>query len=132
MTDALPIPVTAVRWLGRIWWLLFPAFAVLTWRLDIERACANPYDLLPALTTNPVWAWPIALVYVLSHVWIVAVYVTTAVAAGTLRPSIDRWRGMWGRDLYKILVMAAVIAIEYAPLALWRWLGTVGICGAGN
>jgi hypothetical protein len=132
MTDALPNPVAAVRWLGRSWWLLFPAFSALTWRLDIDRACANPYDLLPALTTNPASAWAIALVYVLAHVWMVAVYVTTASAAGTLRPPVDRWRGMWGRDVYKILAIAAAIAIEYAPLELWRWLGTMGICGAGN
>ena len=37
---------------------------------------------------------------------------------------------MWGRDLYKVVAIAAVIAIEYAPLELWRWLGTIGICGA--
>jgi hypothetical protein len=52
----------AKRWLDRSWWLLFPAFTALTIRLGVERACAQPYDLLPAVTSNPAWAWPLALV----------------------------------------------------------------------
>ena len=34
MTDARPNPLASVRWLGRSWWVLFPAFSVLTWRLE--------------------------------------------------------------------------------------------------
>lgn len=118
-----------VAWLGRSWWLLFPVFASLTIRLGVERACAEPYDLLPAVTSNPVWAWPLALVYVLAHLWIAAAFVTTAVGAGTLLPSIAQWRSAWGRHAYKVLAIAAALAVEYAPLAWWQWLGTIAICG---
>ena len=91
----------AIGWLGRSWWLLFPAFTALTIRLGVERACAEPYDLLPALTSNPAWAWPLAFVYVLSYVWIAAACVTTAVAADTLIPSIAAWRAFWSGESYK-------------------------------
>jgi hypothetical protein len=128
MTDVSPRVTTTVRWLGRSWWLFFPAFTVVTLRLGVERACADPYDLLPAVTSNPAWAWPIALVYVLTHVWTITAYVTTAVGAGTLWPSRVQWRSLWGRELYTIVAMAAALVLEYAPVALWRWLGTVGIC----
>ena len=126
--DVSPSAITTVRWLARSWWLLFPAFTVVTLRLGVERACADPYDLLPAVTSNPAWAWPIALVYVLTHVWAITAYVTTTVVAGTLWPSRVEWRTLWGRELYAIVAMAAALALEYAPIALWRWLGTVGIC----
>ena len=126
--DVSPSVITTVRWLARSWWLLFPAFTVVTLRLGLERACADPYDLLPALTSNPAGAWPIALVYVLTHVWTITAYVTTTVVAGTLWPSRVQWRTLWRRDLYTIVAMAAALVLEYAPIALWRWLGTVGIC----
>lgn len=128
MIDASPGTRAAVRWLARSWWLLFPAFTVVTLRLGIERACADPYDLLPALTSNPGWAWPIALVYVLAHVWTIAGYVTTTIVAGTLWPSRVQWRTLWGGTLYTIVAMAAALVVEYAPIALWRWLGTLAIC----
>jgi len=128
MIDASPTARATVRWLARSWWLLFPAFAAVTLRLGVERACADPYDLLPAITSNPAWAWPIAVVYVLAHAWVVTAYVTTTVVAETLRPSRGHWRALWGRELYLIVAMAAALVLEYAPIALWRWLGAAGIC----
>jgi hypothetical protein len=118
----------AIGWLGRSWWLLFPAFTALTIRLGVERACAEPYDLLPAVTSNPAWAWPLAFLYVLTHVWVAASVVTTAVAADTLLPSLGVWRTLWGREAYKLLAMVAALAVEYAPLEWWHWLGRMAIC----
>ena len=132
MRDVSPTAAPMVRWLARSWWLLFPAFTVVTLRLGVERACADPYDLLPALTSNPAWAWPIAVVYVLTHVWAVTAYMTTTVVAGTLWPSREHWRTLWGRQLYMLLAITAVLGVEYAPLALWRWLGAAGMCGVGS
>jgi hypothetical protein len=132
MMDVSPSVITTLRWLRRSWWLLFPAFTVVTLRLGVERACADPHDLLPAVTSNPAWAWPIALVYVLTHAWTITAYVTTTVVAGTLWPSRVQWRSLWGRELYTVVAMAAALVLEYAPIALWRWLGTAGICGAGG
>jgi hypothetical protein len=129
MTGHRASTARAIEWLGRSWWLLFPAFTALTIRLGVERACAEPYDLLPALTSNPAWAWPLAFVYVLAYVWIAAACVTTAVAADTLIPSIAAWRALWNGASYKVLAMVAAMVVEYAPLEWWRWLGTIAICG---
>ena len=118
----------AIGWLGRSWWLLFPAFTALTIRLGVERACAEPYDLLPAVTSTPAWAWPLAFLYVLTHVWLAASVVTTAVAADTLIPSISAWRAIWGRESYKPVAMIAALAVEYAPLGWWQWVGTIANC----
>lgn len=118
----------ARRRLARLWWLIFPAFTLLTIRLGAERACGQPYDLLPAVTSNPSWAWPLAAVYVLAHGWIVAAYLATAVGAGTLIPSWTRWRTLWGRQGYRVVMMMAALAIEYAPMVWWRWLGAIGLC----
>jgi hypothetical protein len=123
--------LSARRWLGAAWWPLFPAFAALTARLGIERACGDPYDLLPALTSNPVWAWPMALAYVLAHAWLAVAYGRTALAAGTLAPGAAAWTAAWGRDRYKVGAMAAALVVEYAPMILWRTLGATLGCGPG-
>lgn len=125
--DSLDAPA-AIRWLGRSWWLLCPAFAALTLRLGVERACADPYDLLPALTSSPGWAWPLALVYVLTHAWLAVAYVAAAARAGSLLPSGADWRAIWGAGIYKVFAIAAALAIEYAPLAWWHWLGAMWSC----
>jgi hypothetical protein len=128
MTEDRTSAARAIGWLGRSWWLLFPAFTALTIRLGVERACAEPYDLLPAVTSNPAWAWPLALLYVLAHVWIAAAFASTAAAVGSSIPSIAQWRASWGREAYKVLAIVGALAIEYAPLAWWQWLGTA-LCG---
>jgi hypothetical protein len=124
-----PDVARALLWLGRAWWLLFPAFTVLAIRLGVERACAEPYDLLPAVTSNPAAAWPLAFVYVLAHVWIAAAFVTTAIAVGSSIPSFAHWRASWGREVYKVFAVVGALAIEYAPLEWWQWLGRIAICG---
>jgi hypothetical protein len=109
--------------LRRIWWVLFPCFTVLSGRLIQERACADPYDLLPGLTSNPLWAWPLAVMYVLAHVWTLAAYLVTVKRANTVIPAVHIVRTLWGRDTPKVFMMAAVLFLEHLPLSLWRMIG---------
>jgi hypothetical protein len=118
-----------VRGLRVMWWPLWPAFAALTIRLGIERGCGDPYDLLPAIVGNTAWAWPLALVYVTGHAWIAAAYLITVSAAGTLAPGWRVWRGLWQHGLGMLVLMLAAMAIEYAPVSVWRILAAAAGCG---
>jgi len=109
--------------LASTWWIVCPAFAVLSLRLVAERACADPYDLLPGVTSNPRWAWPLALVYVAGHLWCLFAYLFTTDRAGTLAPGLPMIKSAWGRHAPKVWTMAAVLALEYAPMSLSRLVG---------
>jgi len=115
--------------LGAAWWLLFPCFTALAVRLAVERACSDPYDLLPALASNPLWGWLIAIIYVTSHLWIIAVYILTASVSDSLLPSRSAFRGFWGTDAVKILLMLSAFVLEYLPVTLWQLAGTALHCG---
>ena len=115
------------RVLGAAWWWLFPCFTVLVLRLVVERACSDPYDLLPALTSNPLWGWLIAIIYVASHLWMIAVYVLTASVADSLLPR-SVFRSFWGADSVKILLMLSAFVLEYLPVTLWRLAGAALHC----
>lgn len=119
----------AVRALRALWWPLWPAFAALTVRLGIARGCGNPYDLLPAIVSDPAWAWPLALVYVAAHAWIAAAYLATVADAGSVVPAWRVWRSVWGRAVAMVLLMLGALAVEYAPLPLWRALAAAAGCG---
>jgi hypothetical protein len=110
------------------WWILFPCFTVLTVRLAIERTCADPYDLLPTLTSNPVWGWLIAVTYVMSHIWFIAAYLLTAASADSLVPPRAAFRLAWGHDRMKVLLMLLAFVLEYLPVTLWRLVGTAMHC----
>jgi hypothetical protein len=114
-------------WLQRSWWVIFPCFAVLVGRLAIERTCGNPNDLLPA-TANPAWAWPIAIVYVLGHVWIAGAYLLTANRSHRLVPPASAWTSEWGTSAATIVLMLVVVAVECAPVGLWSFVGTSAGC----
>jgi hypothetical protein len=105
-------------WLRWLWWLLFPSFAWLVTRMAIDRACADPYLLLADAASNPAFAWPLALVYVAAHWWMLGAYLMTAHRAAAFWPGIRAWRDVWGSHLMQIFLMAAVFVIEYAPLPL--------------
>ena len=104
----------------RIWWVVFPCFAGVVVRLAIERSCGAPYDLLPAVSAKPIFAWPIALVYVSAHAWILAVYLVTVADRQILVPAASDWRAIWKSDVGKLVLMVAMFSIEYAPMLLWR------------
>jgi hypothetical protein len=105
------------------WWLLFPSFAALTLRLAVERMCAEPYDLLPALTSKTASAWPLAIVYVLAHVWMISAYLVTVSKTQALLPRPGAIRAVWGAGAARFILMLAAFAIEYAPVPMWRLVG---------
>ena len=116
------------RALGRSWWVLFPCFVVLVLRLSVERSCSDPYDLLPGLASNPLWGWPIAIGYVISHAWLIGVYLLTAASADSLVPSRVAFRSMWRADYIKVLLMAVAFLLEYLPVTIWHLVGTALHC----
>jgi hypothetical protein len=116
------------RAFGATWWILFPCFVALVFRLTLERACADPYDLLAALASNPLWGWPIAGLYVTSHVWLIGVYLLTAASTDSFAPPPSAFRSVWRADYLKILSMAAAFVPEYLPVTLWRFIGAALHC----
>jgi hypothetical protein len=117
------------RGLGATWWILFPCFVLLVIRLSIERTCSDPYDLLPGLASNPLWGWPLGVVYVASHLWLIGVYLLTASSSDSLGPPRARFRSLWQTDYMKIWLMLIAFVVEYLPVTLWRLMGTALHCG---
>lgn len=115
-------------WLQLTWWLLFPAFLWLVVLLTVERACGDPYDLLPALTSNPGWAWPIALLYVLVHLWVLAAYLVTVSHAQEILPEASVFVEVWGRNGVKLVLTIAALVLEYSPSIVSRLLATALGC----
>jgi len=111
---------TALTW---AWWPIMPPFAVLVLRLDGERACDSPYELLSAATSIPVLAWLLATIYVAAHAWLFAAWLVTATHADTLVPSLRSVRLLWGRQAWMLAVTAAIFVLEYWPVPLWRAFG---------
>jgi hypothetical protein len=117
---ASPAVRTALTW---AWWLIMPPFAVLVLRLDAERACAAPYELLPMATAIPALAWLLAALYVAAHALLFAGWLVTAIHADALVPPLGTIRAVWGRQLWMLPVMLGIFLAEYAPVPLWQALG---------
>jgi hypothetical protein len=115
-------------WLVVSWWVLFPCFTALTVALTGGRMCGDASDLLPSLTSNPGLAWPVALVYVLAHIWIVAACLLTIARTGELLPRVHQFRSLWRGDATKVFLMAAALIVEYSPTSLWRIIGAAFGC----
>jgi hypothetical protein len=116
------------RWLGVIWWPLWPAFTAMVGALTIDRACRATFDLLPGASSSPVLATPLAAVYVAAHLWLGAAIVLTTTGSGDLAPSLPAIRRVWTRDTVKLILMAAVFVVDYAPMSLWRVIGGLAGC----
>ncbi len=114
--------------LDRSWWIVWPAFAVLSVRLSVDRSCGDPAALLPGLTSDPLWAWPLALLYLVAHLWVCAAYAVTAARTGSLMPTGAAWRELWGSRPNRIALFVLVLAIEHAPAPVWRLAGRA-FCG---
>lgn len=116
--------------LGAVWWVLLPAIAVLVASLSIERACADPYRLVGGAMSTPLTAWPVSLLYISAHAWLMFVYLHTAAQTGTMWPALRQVRSVWAGDWLKIALMVAALAVEYCPLSLWRAIGSMvpGVC----
>jgi hypothetical protein len=111
------------RRLTAAWWLIMPPFALLVLRLGSERACAAPYELLPAATSIPAVAWLLAALYVAAHGWLFAAWLGTAIEADALVPPLRTVRQIWGRQTWMVVATAAIFVVEYWPVPLWRALG---------
>jgi hypothetical protein len=115
--------------IGASWWVLYPPFTVLAIRLAFERACGDPYDLMPAIASQPKWGWPLAVVYLLAHVWLLAVYLIWVRQTGCLTPGVGVRRSLWRTTNLKIILMLGTFVIEYLPMAIWRAAGRCCLCG---
>jgi uncharacterized membrane protein YhdT len=122
-------PRALQRWLIWTWWPVFPCFAAVTLRLVLERACADPYNLLPEATLAPGWAWLIALAYVAGHGWTIGAYLLVVSQADALLPPWRAVRSTWGNATPQLLAMLIVLIVEYAPITLWRFIGARLGCG---
>jgi hypothetical protein len=105
------------------WWLVMPAFALLVLRLDLERICAAPYELLPTVTTVPLFAWALSGLYLAAHAWVAAAWLVTALHADRMLPRWRIVRGLWGVRIWMIWLTLAIFALEYAPIPMWRIIG---------
>jgi len=116
------------RLLARTWWAIGPAFVVLTARLAIDRACRDPYNLVPGLASKPVLAWALAALYLGAHLWLLLAYLRTSIDARTLLPLPRDIRAVWGRGQWKVWVLVAVMTVEYSPQSFSRLAGRSGAC----
>ena len=113
----------AAAWLAKGWWLVMPPFAVLVGRLTFERIWASPYELLSSATRVPLFAWLLAGLYVAAHAWMAGAYLVTVERTGALVPTLAAVRAAWRGHALKVLLAAAIFAVEYAPMPLWRAIG---------
>ena len=120
----------ARSWLAGIWWIVTPPFAVLVGWLAFERTCGDPYELLPAITSRSELALPLAILYLVAHCWAVGAYLLTVCHAGSVLPSTRAGKQLWGRQWPKLIVMISVFAVEYAPMPVWRVVGSFLNCGS--
>ena len=111
---------TTLTW---AWWAIMPPFSLLVLRLDAERACAAPYELLPTATAIPALAWLLAALYVGAHALLFASWLVTAIHADAVLPPLATIRAVWGRQMWMLVVTAAIFVLEYWPVPLWQALG---------
>jgi len=113
----------------RVWWVVFPIFALLVSRFSYERACRNPYELLETVMHRQAAAVSIAAIYVGAHVWMVAACLITARAWDTLGSPGAELHRIWGDARLKLLAMAVALTVEQVPRAVWAWLySQCGVC----
>ena len=119
-----PMAARRIRgWLTAAWWCVMPPFAALVARLAFERACAAPYELLPAASSVPALAAALAALYVAAHALLAVAWLVTAIHADTLAPAPRSVRALWGRQTWMLVATIAVFAVEYAPVPVLRVLG---------
>jgi hypothetical protein len=121
----------ASRWLAIAWWMVCPPFALLVARFSYERACLNPYELLQPIMRHQSGAVLVAAIYLAAHVWLVAAIVLIARAWDGINRREPR-PVAWSIDVrvvVRVVAMAAVIAVEQVPRAVWAWLyHAIGVC----
>jgi hypothetical protein len=122
---------SAIRGLRASWGLLWPLFAALVAWNTYERACLTLAEPWPWMTGRPLLALLVGLVYVAAHWWVV-IWLLTLVrirsrAGEGASASASSLAAVWP-SLLQVVLMAAAMAVEYAPMGLWRWLGWLTRC----
>jgi hypothetical protein len=112
-----------------VWWILFPLFAILVTRFSFERGCQDPYELLQPVMQRQAGALLVAAVYVGAYAWVLAAGTVMLRRRDPALSVTDQLRAVWGTQRWKLLAMAAVLAIEQVPRAVWQWLyRAAGVC----
>jgi hypothetical protein len=127
----MPMPIAdhVRRWLLWSWFAALPASALVVAAFVRERACADPYALLPAVAARPAAAYAVAAAYVGGHVWLAAAWLVTLDRSGRLVPGPGDVRRVWGTRWYAPASVLAVVALEQIPPGLWRAAGRwLGLC----
>lgn len=113
--------------LSATWWLVCPSFVLVTFRFSVDLACRDPYNLAPDLASSPMLAWTVATVYVAAHVWLLCALMQ-AVVSGESSKWFGAVRAFWGKTLWKVGLLLAVVAFEYTPLQVFRFAGRATGC----
>ena len=107
---------SAIWWLAASWWIVAPAFALLTIETMYERAVRGAAEPWLWLTGRPGLALAVGCLYVAAHWWCLAWYVLVARSRGAGRTSHQAL-------LLKAVCLLALLAFEYSPVSLWRTVG---------
>jgi hypothetical protein len=105
------------------WWVLFPPFTILVCRFSFERGCRDPYELLRPIMQHQAGALTVAAVYVGAYAWFLAAVLLNARIRAD-RSVMGSFRPVGDRHAWKIAAMAAALAIDNLPRALWHLLFT--------
>lgn len=91
--------------------------------------CLTLAEPWPWMTGRPLLALLVGLIYVAAHWWVV-IWLLTVVRgwsrAGERAASFTFTAG-W-TPVFQAVLMAGAMAVEYAPMGLWRWLGRIIHC----
>jgi hypothetical protein len=116
-------------WLARTWFAVAPATALVVAAFARDRACADPYALLPAVAARPLAAYAVAAAYVAGHVWLAAAWLTTIAGAGRVVPRPADVRRVWTTQAYMPAALLAIVLLEQMPIGVWRLLARrLGLC----
>jgi hypothetical protein len=111
------------------WWVLFPPFAILVCRFSFERGCRDPYELLQPIMQRQAGALLVAAIYVGAYLWVLAAGTLTIRLTQSAVSLSEQLGLVWGAHRWKVLAMAAALAVEQVPRAVWHWIYRIaGVC----
>lgn len=117
--------------LDRIYAIVLTGFLFAVAGFTRDRACFDHLNLLPGIARTPALAWLVAVLYVLGYCWIAAAYALTVRETGKILPRLNQARAFWGGSWPRVLLMLAVLLIEYIPPSVIRAIAaTLRICAS--
>jgi hypothetical protein len=102
------------------YWPVCIGFIGVVWAFTRDRACADHLNLLPVISHDMILAVLAAIVYVSGQVWLVGAYALLVFASGELIPRMSDVSRLYSTMRPRIVLLLAVLAIEYAPAALLK------------